>query len=73
MAELQDRIHLRTTYYNYAKHLESTGNVSAAIVKWVELQLYPDFYNPRFSNQFSIPLDIYFSAILPLIFSNLPI
>ena len=35
VAELQDRIHLRTTYYNYAKHLESTGNISAAIVKWV--------------------------------------
>lgn len=33
VAELQDRIHLRTTYYNYAKHLESTGNISAAIVK----------------------------------------
>lgn len=33
VAELHDRIHLRTTYYNYAKHLESTGNISAAIVK----------------------------------------
>lgn len=33
VAELQDRIHLRTTYYNYAKHLESTGNIAAAIVK----------------------------------------
>lgn len=34
VAELQDRIHLRTTYYNYAKHLESTGNISAAIVNF---------------------------------------
>lgn len=33
VAELQDRIHLRTTYYNYAKHLESTGNIAAAILK----------------------------------------
>ncbi|XP_020899151.2 intraflagellar transport protein 140 homolog, partial [Exaiptasia diaphana] len=31
VAELQDRIHLRTTYYNYAKHLEITGNISGAI------------------------------------------
>ena len=35
VAELQDRIHLRTTYYNYAKHLEATGNIPAAIVKLV--------------------------------------
>lgn len=34
VAELHDRIHLRTTYYNYAKHLESTGNISAAIVNF---------------------------------------
>ncbi|XP_048575888.1 intraflagellar transport protein 140 homolog isoform X2 [Nematostella vectensis] len=34
VAELHDRIHLRTTYYNYAKHLESMGNMSAAIVNY---------------------------------------
>lgn len=34
VAELQDRIHLRTTYYNYAKHLEATGNIPAAIVNF---------------------------------------
>uniref|UniRef100_A0AAV2LG90 Intraflagellar transport protein 140 n=1 Tax=Knipowitschia caucasica TaxID=637954 RepID=A0AAV2LG90_KNICA len=31
LAETQDRIHLRTTYYNYAKYLESVGNKSQAI------------------------------------------
>jgi intraflagellar transport protein 140 len=25
VAEMQDRIHLKTTYYNYAKHLEFIG------------------------------------------------
>ena len=28
---MYDRIHLRTTYYNYAKHLESRGDIEAAI------------------------------------------
>ncbi|CAM1291051.1 IFT140 (predicted) [Pycnogonum litorale] len=30
-AENKDRINLRTTFYNYAKHLESVGNTRAAI------------------------------------------
>ncbi|XP_033630790.1 intraflagellar transport protein 140 homolog [Asterias rubens] len=30
-AELNDRIHLRTTYYNYAKHLEAKGDINGAI------------------------------------------
>ncbi|XP_070580461.1 intraflagellar transport protein 140 homolog isoform X2 [Ptychodera flava] len=30
-AELHDRIHLRTTYYNYAKHLEAKGDINGAI------------------------------------------
>ncbi|CAK6964174.1 intraflagellar transport protein 140 homolog isoform X1 [Scomber scombrus] len=30
-AEHHDRIHLRTTYYNYAKYLESTGNKILAL------------------------------------------
>ena len=32
-AETYDRVHLRTTYYNYAKHLESKGDIEAAIPK----------------------------------------
>jgi len=31
MAELYDRIHLRTTKYNYAKYLESRGQIAEAI------------------------------------------
>ena len=34
-AEMYDRIHLRTTYYNFAKHLEMKGDYSEAIPKWV--------------------------------------
>lgn len=30
-AETHDRIHLRTTYYSYAKHLEATGDKSLAL------------------------------------------
>jgi len=30
-AELYDRIHLRTTNYNYAKYLESRGQIAEAI------------------------------------------
>ena len=34
-AEMYDRIHLRQTYYNYAKHLEGKGDINAAIPQWV--------------------------------------
>ena len=34
-AEMYDRIHLRTTYYNYAKHLENKTDVNGAIPKYV--------------------------------------
>lgn len=32
-AEMYDRIHLRTTYYNYAKYLEAKGELTEAIPK----------------------------------------
>lgn len=32
-AEAHDRVHLRTTYYNYAKHLEATGEQSLALTQ----------------------------------------
>lgn len=32
-AEMYDRIHLRTTYYSYAKHLEGNGEMTEAIPK----------------------------------------
>ena len=31
MAETHDRVHLRTTYYSYAKHQEATGENIVAI------------------------------------------
>uniref|UniRef100_H2YTL4 Uncharacterized protein n=1 Tax=Ciona savignyi TaxID=51511 RepID=H2YTL4_CIOSA len=31
IAEMSDRIHLRTTFYKYAKHLEASGDITAAI------------------------------------------
>lgn len=31
MAELHDRVHLRTTYYNYAKHLEASADCGLAL------------------------------------------
>ncbi|XP_010183319.1 PREDICTED: intraflagellar transport protein 140 homolog [Mesitornis unicolor] len=33
-AEAYDRVHLRTTYYNYAKHLEATGEQSLALTHY---------------------------------------
>ena len=32
-SEMYDRVHLRTTYYNYAKHLENKGDINGAIPK----------------------------------------
>ena len=34
MAELQDRMHLKTTYYNYARHTEAIGEYTAAINRY---------------------------------------
>lgn len=31
VAEHQDRVHLRTTYYNYAQHLEASADCSLAL------------------------------------------
>ncbi|NWV12062.1 IF140 protein, partial [Ptilonorhynchus violaceus] len=33
-AEAHDRVHLRTTHYNYAKHLEATGEQSLALTHY---------------------------------------
>ncbi|NWY05934.1 IF140 protein, partial [Nothoprocta ornata] len=33
-AERHDRVHLRTTYYNYAKHLEATGDHGLALTHY---------------------------------------
>jgi len=44
-AENHDRIHLRTTYYNYGKYLESYGNIQAAIQQ----------YERSETNKFEVP------------------
>lgn len=31
VAERHDRVHLRTTYYNYARHLEASGDCNLAL------------------------------------------
>ena len=38
-AEMYDRVHLRTTYYNYARHLESKGDINGAIPKYAASHL----------------------------------
>ena len=34
VAETKDRMHLKTTYYNYARHAEDMGEVNAAINRY---------------------------------------
>ncbi|XP_071106694.1 intraflagellar transport protein 140 homolog [Haliotis cracherodii] len=48
-AEMYDRIHLRTTYYNYARHLEENGNTSGAI---------PNFEKSE-THRFEVPRMLY--------------
>ncbi|KAJ7305775.1 hypothetical protein JRQ81_010141 [Phrynocephalus forsythii] len=45
VAEAHDRVHLRTTYYNYAKHLEATGNRSLALT----------YYEKSETHKFEVP------------------
>ena len=44
-AENHDRIHLRTTYYSYAKHLESTGDRTNAVA----------YYEKSDTHRFEVP------------------
>lgn len=37
IAETKDRMHLKTTYYAYAKHSEEMGEISAATTRCVHL------------------------------------
>lgn len=45
VAEHQDRVHLRTTYYNYAKHLESSADCSLAL----------SYYEKSDTHRFEVP------------------
>ncbi|XP_075422551.1 intraflagellar transport protein 140 homolog isoform X2 [Ascaphus truei] len=44
-AESHDRVHLRTTYYNYAKHLEATGDRNVSLT----------YYEKSDTHRFEIP------------------
>ncbi|KAM4819952.1 intraflagellar transport protein 140 homolog [Thomomys bottae] len=45
VAELHDRIHLRTTYYNYAKHLEASAHCGLAL----------SYYEKSDTHRFEVP------------------
>lgn len=45
VAELQDRVHLRTTYYSYAQHLENSANRSRAL----------SYYEKSDTHRFEVP------------------
>ena len=40
MAETKDRVHLRTTYYNFAQHSEASGNFMHAINALVDINVF---------------------------------
>ncbi|XP_005349174.1 intraflagellar transport protein 140 homolog isoform X2 [Microtus ochrogaster] len=45
VAELHDRVHLRTTYYNYAKHLEASADCGLAL----------SYYEKSDTHRFEVP------------------
>nr|XP_030728048.1 intraflagellar transport protein 140 homolog isoform X4 [Globicephala melas] len=45
VAERHDRVHLRTTYYNYARHLEASGDCSLAL----------SYYEKSDTHRFEVP------------------
>uniref|UniRef100_A0A452HFU7 Uncharacterized protein n=1 Tax=Gopherus agassizii TaxID=38772 RepID=A0A452HFU7_9SAUR len=45
VAEIHDRVHLRTTYYNYAKHLEATAECNLAL----------NYYEKSDTHRFEVP------------------
>uniref|UniRef100_H9GLJ7 Intraflagellar transport 140 n=1 Tax=Anolis carolinensis TaxID=28377 RepID=H9GLJ7_ANOCA len=45
VAEAHDRVHLRTTYYNYAKHLEATADLGLALT----------YYEKSDTHKFEVP------------------
>ncbi|XP_064178375.1 intraflagellar transport protein 140 homolog isoform X2 [Anguilla rostrata] len=57
-AETHDRVHLRTTYYGYAKHLEATGDRNMALVYYEKSDTYR-FEVPRMLLEDVLSLEIY--------------
>uniref|UniRef100_A0A8C9SZL0 Intraflagellar transport 140 n=1 Tax=Scleropages formosus TaxID=113540 RepID=A0A8C9SZL0_SCLFO len=57
-AETNDRVHLRTTYYSYAKHLEAMGDRSLALVHYEKSDTYR-FEVPRMLLEDVVSLELY--------------
>ncbi|KAJ8364162.1 hypothetical protein SKAU_G00129930 [Synaphobranchus kaupii] len=57
-AETHDRVHLRTTYYGYAKHLEAMGDRNMALVYYEKSDTYR-FEVPRMLLEDVLSLEIY--------------
>ncbi|XP_042778898.1 intraflagellar transport protein 140 homolog isoform X1 [Panthera leo] len=57
-AELQDRIHLRTTYYNYARHLEASADRSLALSHYEKSDTHR-FEVPRMLSEDPQSLELY--------------
>ncbi|KAJ8245793.1 hypothetical protein GJAV_G00260380 [Gymnothorax javanicus] len=57
-AETHDRVHLRTTYYSYAKHLEASGDRNMALVYYEKSDTYR-FEVPRMLLEDVQSLEIY--------------
>ncbi|XP_048847908.1 intraflagellar transport protein 140 homolog isoform X2 [Brienomyrus brachyistius] len=57
-AETHDRVHLRTTYYSYAKHLEAMGDRALARVYYEKSDTYR-FEVPRMLLEDVVSLEIY--------------
>ncbi|XP_059572178.1 intraflagellar transport protein 140 homolog isoform X3 [Alligator mississippiensis] len=58
VAETRDRVHLRTMYYNYAKHLEATGEHSLALTYYEKSDTHR-FEVPRMLSEDLQALEIY--------------
>ncbi|XP_030625080.1 intraflagellar transport protein 140 homolog [Chanos chanos] len=58
IAETHDRIHLRTTYYNYAKHLEANGDKNLALTYYEKSDTHR-FEVPRMLMDDLVALEIY--------------
>ncbi|ELW67792.1 Intraflagellar transport protein 140 like protein [Tupaia chinensis] len=58
VAELQDRVHLRATYYSYARHLEASADCSLALLYYEKSDTHR-FEVPRMLSQDLQSLELY--------------
>ncbi|XP_076827042.1 intraflagellar transport protein 140 homolog isoform X2 [Brachyhypopomus gauderio] len=61
-AETHDRIHLRTTYYNYAQHLEATADKTLALAYYERSDTHR-FEVPRMLMEDIVSLEIYINKM----------